>query len=206
MPLLFIVSLIVLLLFLPLHFLSVSHKYLEEKFGPKKGKKIGTILGMLSGWGFFICLFGLWISPQPRFHLFFLQQDIFRISLLGIPISLLHLLISLPFNLLSIWLGIAGVKDLSLEVSETHRAKEVIESGIYSKIRHPQYLAAILAHVGFSIFFSGLFSFFVTPLIIFYNYITAWKEEKELMKEFGKDYEKYKERVPMFLPRFLDHD
>jgi protein-S-isoprenylcysteine O-methyltransferase Ste14 len=37
---------------------------------------------------------------------------------------------------------------------------------------------------------------------VFYNYITAWKEEKELVKEFGDEYERYKEEVPMFLPRF----
>jgi protein-S-isoprenylcysteine O-methyltransferase Ste14 len=31
--------------------------------------------------------------------------------------------------------------------------------------------------------------------------LIAWKEEKELIKEFGEDYETYKENVPMFFPK-----
>jgi protein-S-isoprenylcysteine O-methyltransferase Ste14 len=31
--------------------------------------------------------------------------------------------------------------------------------------------------------------------------LIAWKEEKELVKEFGETYKKYKENVPMFIPK-----
>jgi protein-S-isoprenylcysteine O-methyltransferase Ste14 len=34
-----------------------------------------------------------------------------------------------------------------------------------------------------------------------YIYLISWKEEKELVKEFGSDYEEYQKRVPMFIPR-----
>ncbi|MFO8019956.1 MAG: isoprenylcysteine carboxylmethyltransferase family protein [Promethearchaeia archaeon] len=201
MSIIFIISLIVLLIFIPVHFLSVSHIKLKEKFGKEKGKTLGKILGMISGWGFFICLFGIWFSFQPRFYFPFFPKATFQIPLLRISISLVHVILSLPFILLSTWLGIAGVKDLSLEVSETHRANNVVDTGVYSKVRHPQYLGAILAHLGFSLLLSALFSLFVTPVIILYNYITAWKEEQELKKEFGEDYKKYTEKVPMFIPR-----
>ncbi|MGV9171690.1 MAG: methyltransferase family protein [Promethearchaeia archaeon] len=203
MPLIFLIFLIMVWVFIPFHFLSVSHTYLEEKYGEEKGKKLGKVLGMISGWGIFIALFGLWLSPQPRFYILILQQKIIQISIFGISLSLIRVLISTPFILLSVWLGIAGVKVLSLEVSETHKAKRIIDSGIYSKIRHPQYLAAILAHMGFSILFAAFYSLLASPLIIFYNYITAWKEERELIKEFGEEYKKYRETVPMFLPRIL---
>lgn len=99
-------------------------------------------------------------------------------------------------------MGIFGVKETSLKVSETHRTDKIIKTGLYSKIRHPQYLGAIFAHIGFSILFAGTYSLILSILVIFYNYITAWKEEKELVKEFGEEYKTYKERVPMFIPKF----
>ena len=32
-------------------------------------------------------------------------------------------------------------------------------------------------------------------------YLISWKEERELIKELGKEYEEYKKRVPMLIPR-----
>jgi protein-S-isoprenylcysteine O-methyltransferase Ste14 len=96
-----------------------------------------------------------------------------------------------------------GVMGTTLKVSETHRATEIITEGIYSQLRHPQYLGAILAHIGFSILFSGFYALLATPIIIVYNYLIAWKEEKELLKEFGTEYADYMENVPMFIPKLL---
>jgi protein-S-isoprenylcysteine O-methyltransferase Ste14 len=199
----FIIFTVCLFIFIPIHFLSVNHIKLEKKFGELKGKRIGSILGMISGWGFFICLFGIWLSPQPRFIIPNISIILFEIPMFNIPFSLGYMILSIPFIILSIWLGVSGVQETGLEVSETHRAKKVINKGIYSKIRHPQYLAAILAHVGFSVLFAGFFSLIITPLIVLYNYMTAWKEEKELIREFGQRYKQYAERVPMFIPRLI---
>ncbi len=193
---------ILLVAFIPIHFASVSHKMLERKFGSKNGENIGKVLGMVSGWGFFIVLFGIWISPQPRFRIPFLQDLIWTIPIFNFEIPILHIIIALPLIVISIYLGIFGVKEISLEASETHKTEEIISSGVYSIVRHPQYLGAIFAHIAFSILLSGLYSLILTILVVFYNYITAWKEEKELVKEFGEEYERYKEEVPMFLPRF----
>ena len=37
--------------------------------------------------------------------------------------------------------------------------------------------------------------------IILLIYFMSWKEEKELIKEFGVEYEEYKKSIPMFIPR-----
>jgi len=197
----FVFFLVCIFLFLPLHFLSVSHIKLEKKFGESKGKKFGNILGIVSGWGFFLCLIGIWISPQPRFLFPYISFILFWLPILDIPFELLNIFISLPFIILSIWFGIIGVKGTGIKVSETHRTKEIIKEGIYSRLRHPQYMGAILSHIGMSFLLAGFYSLLTSPLIIFYNYITAWKEEKELIKEFGGEYKKYKEKIPMFLPK-----
>ncbi len=54
--------------------------------------------------------------------------------------------------------------------------------------------------------FNPLNSLLVTPLVIVVNYILCWKEEKELVREFGEDYENYQKSVPMFIPRAKQTD
>lgn len=201
MTLIFILVICSLVLCLPLHFLSVNHTKLNNMFQKNIAEKVGTILGFISGWGYFILLFLLWIVPQPNFITPFLPIKLIQLPFVNIPVYLGNTIFSIPFIGLSIYLGIVGVMGTTLEVSETHRPTEVITEGIYSKMRHPQYLGAITAHIGFSFLFSGFYAFLSVPIIIIYNYLISWKEEKELMKEFGEEYETYMESVPMFIPR-----
>lgn len=189
----FFLSLVGLIIVVPVHFLSVEHAKLEDRYGHNRGLKIGAALGMVSGWGFFLFLIGLWISPQESFSL-----DISEIIFMGIPI--LHLLLAVVFLLPGAWLGIKGVTEIGLKVAETHRAERVISTGVYSRVRHPQYLGSILAHVGASFLLSAYYSLLVTPLVILINYILCWKEERELVREFGAAYIEYQNRTPMLFP------
>jgi protein-S-isoprenylcysteine O-methyltransferase Ste14 len=111
---------------------------------------------------------------------------------LSFKIYIANLLIFIPFFIVAAWFGIRGVADTSLKVAETHRTEKVVTTGVYSIIRHPQYFGGILAHMGFSFLTSGLYSLLVTPLLIAVVYIISWKEEQEMLNEFGQDYEEYK--------------
>ncbi|MFX1390050.1 MAG: methyltransferase family protein [Promethearchaeota archaeon] len=197
----FIVSFLGMCAMIPVHFLSVEHLKLHQKYGDKKGTKIGDALSIISGWIFFLFWFGVWISPQPRFLIPFYETLIFYIPIINLSISLLHLIISLPFIIIGIWFGIGGVRKTTLKVAETHRPEKVISTGLYSIIRHPQYFGGVIAHFGITILLSALFSLFITPGVIILNILISWKEERELIKEFGKEYEDYMKNVPMFLPR-----
>jgi len=44
---------------IPLYSMSVEHLKLHEKYGEKKGIKIGELYGIISGWGFFLFWFGM---------------------------------------------------------------------------------------------------------------------------------------------------
>lgn len=73
-----------------------------------------------------------------------------------------------------------------------------------SIVRHPLYL-------GILIFVWGAFGFFGTSLYLvtaisltFYIRIGIYFEEKKLVKEFGKQYIKYQQEVPMLIPRLSD--
>jgi protein-S-isoprenylcysteine O-methyltransferase Ste14 len=161
-------------------------------------------LGMISGWGIFIFYFGIWISPQEQFIVPILQEFQLVFPLLGLitlHIPLLHLILSLVFIIPGAWLGIKGVADLGLEAAETHRASQIITTGIYSHIRHPQYLGAVLSYIGITFLVSGLYSLLVTPLVVIINWLLCWKEEKELVREFGDVYSDYQKQVPMFFPK-----
>ena len=201
MYLFFFISIVGIISLMPIYFLSVEHIKLQKKFGKEKGIKIAMIFGLISGWGFFLFLFGIWISPQPRFMIPIFQDNWSLVSIFNFSISFFHLIISLPIISIGAWFGIIGVKKTTLKVAETHRPEKVIKSGIYTKIRHPQYFGTILSHVGISILLSSFYSLLSSPFIILLIYLISWKEEKELVKEFGKEYEDYKKNVPMLIPR-----
>ncbi|TRO49400.1 isoprenylcysteine carboxylmethyltransferase family protein [Candidatus Bathyarchaeota archaeon] len=197
----FAISLVCLIINIVPYFLSLEHQKLERRYGLQKGKQIGELYAMISGWGFFIFLFGIWISPQERFLLPFMQKFSVQIPLLDLTIYLVNLLIFIPFFLIGAFFGIRGVMQTTLKVAEMHRTKKIITTGVYTIVRHPQYLGAILAHMGFSFLFSALYSLLITPIVIAIVYIISWKEEKELIREFGRKYENYKKNVPMLIPK-----
>jgi len=184
-----------------LHFLSVEHLKLQERYGKEKGTKIGEIYGLISGWGFFFFWVGIWVSPQPRFTVPILQNLSVLVPVVNFSIPLLHLAISTSFIIPGAWLAINGVKEVTLKVAETHRTDKIVTTGVYSIVRHPQHLGALLAHVGISFLLSAGYSLLFTPLMIALIYLISRKEEEELIREFGKEYEAYKKKVPMLIPR-----
>jgi len=197
----FFISLFGFIATLPLYFLSLEHLKLGAKYGESKGQKIGDVYGVISGWGFFIFWFGIWFSPQTRFAIPIFQELIVRLPVLNITIPLIHLVVFTAFFVIGSWFGIKGVTETTLKVAETHRPLKIITTGVYSIVRHPQYLGGLLAHIGFSFLLSGLYCLLSTPLILLLVYFISRKEETELTKEFGQEYLNYKKKTPMLLPR-----
>jgi protein-S-isoprenylcysteine O-methyltransferase Ste14 len=197
----FFASVIGLIATVKLHFLSVEHLKLQTRYGKEKGNKIGMIYGLISGWGFFFFWIGIWFSPQPRFTIPIFQNLTIFIPGISLAIPLFHLLICAPFFMSGAWVAIKGVKETTLKVAETHRTETIVTTGVYSIVRHPQYLGGLLAHTGISFLLSALYSLFSTPLVIIIVYLMSRKEEMELTREFGKEYENYRKKVPMLLPK-----
>jgi len=185
---------------IPLHFKSVEHIEHQKKYGKEIGVKVGKIYGTISGTMESIFLVGLWISPQPRFTIPIISN--LSISIANFSTPILHSMISLPLIMLGAWIAIRGVKAVRLDVAETHCTPKRLETtGVYSIVRHPQYLGWILAHVGISILLSVWYSMLFTPILIAIIYIISKKEEDELVREFGKEYQDYQKEVPMMIPR-----
>ena len=73
---------------------------------------------------------------------------------------------------------------------------------LLSVIRHPLYLGIIVFLWGW-FGFSGLLSSLVTALsLTVYIRIGIYFEEKKLVKQFGKVYQEYQQKVPMLIPKF----
>jgi len=197
----FLISVLGAIAVIPLHFLSVEHLKLQERYGKKKGTKIGEIYGLISGWGFFLFWTGIWVSPQPRFIIPILQNLLVLVPIFNFSFPLLHLIISVAFLVPGAWLAIKGVEEVTLKVAETHRTERIITAGVYSIVRHPQYLGGLLAHVGISFLLSAWYSLPTTSLMAIVIYLISRKEEEELIREFGKEYEDYKKKVPMLIPK-----
>jgi len=81
--------------------------------------------------------------------------------------------------------------------------KELVTTGLYSRIRNPMLLGWFILLFGLGILLNSISLIFIfTPLFILLNilYIKTI-EEKEMEKKFGKQYLKYKKSVPRFIPR-----
>lgn len=76
----------------------------------------------------------------------------------------------------------------------------LVTSGIYSYIRHPQYLGILMITSIWMFAWPTLLTFIMWPVLVYVYYKLAKREEKDVEKKFGKEYEKYKNKVPMFLP------
>lgn len=185
-----------------LHFRSVEHTRLRRRYSEERAIRIGKIYGLVSGWMEFVFLLGLWVSPQPRFMIPMFSD--LSILIAGFPVPVLHLVISLPLVLSGAWVAIGGVAAVGFDVAETHCApKRLATKGMYEIVRHPQYLGWVLSHVGMSFLLSVLYSMFFTPVLTVLIYLVSKKEEDELIEEFGREYEDYRRKVPMLIPRFF---
>ncbi len=202
MPILFFVFAIGTIAAVPIHFLSVEHTTLGGKYGKERGTKIGEIYGRISGYLLFFSLIGLWVSPQPRFIFPIFRNLLLRIPVVNFSIPSFHLILFVLISLPGLKFLVQSVTGLSRKVSETHRADKVITTGIYATVRHPQHLGWLLLHIGFTFLLSGWYALLSTPLIFVTLYLISRKEEVELTKDFGEDYEEYKRNVPMLIPRF----
>jgi methanethiol S-methyltransferase len=87
--------------------------------------------------------------------------------------------------------------------SQIHEAKgELVTSGIYAYIRHPQYSGLFLITIGMFIQWPTLLTLVMWPILMVAYYRLALREERDAMEMFGFVYEQYRHAVPAFIPRW----
>ncbi|MBI5827167.1 MAG: isoprenylcysteine carboxylmethyltransferase family protein [Deltaproteobacteria bacterium] len=105
-------------------------------------------------------------------------------------------------HVISNGLVLAGFFTMASGWRRIHKSKgELVTDGVYSYVRHPQYSGLFLITIGLLIQWPTLITFLMWPILIMAYYKLSRREEEEMEREFGDKYRKYREAVPMFIPR-----
>ncbi len=139
-------------------------------------------------------------------------------SLLGISIPLTHQKGHLLGNLLTYlglgngWLIVMIISTILIIIGMGwiiegwrlvyHSRGRLITTGIYSKMRHPQYSGILLITFAFLIQWPTLITLIMWPFLVVMYHRLAQREEKDVQKKYKKEYLKYQKEVPMFIHSF----
>lgn len=86
---------------------------------------------------------------------------------------------------------------------KAQRQHKLAVTGIYARVRHPQYVAFIVIMFGFLLQWPTLLTLIMFPILTFMYIRLALKEEKIIEDEFGDAYRRWAAVTPRFMPQFL---
>ena len=140
-----------------------------------------------------ILFFVVWGGDSLSFFIF--RYSTVLVGLFSLPALLLPAILSLGFGLYLIAKSHKAVFD------ETTDQPRLIDSGVYSWVRHPMYLGILLFCLGFFFISPSLLSFGVwLAFFILYDKMATY-EEKDLISILGEEYIAYQKRVAKWFPR-----
>ena len=84
--------------------------------------------------------------------------------------------------------------------------KELVTTGIYAHVRHPQYLGFLLLTLGINFLWTTFSTLILWPILALLYYRLAREEEKNMEEAFGEEYREYRNNVPMFIPRITPRE
>ena len=84
---------------------------------------------------------------------------------------------------------------------KAQRQHKLATTGIYARMRHPQYVAFIAIMLGFLLQWPTLPTLVMFPILTFMYIRLALHEEKTAEAEFGDEYRRWASVTPRFIPR-----
>ena len=88
-----------------------------------------------------------------------------------------------------------------------HGAKGgLVTEGPYAYVRPPQYSGLFVIMIGMLIQWPTIITALMFPVLVFIYYRLSKREEEEMIRTFGDEYQKYRVRVPMFIPKYREAD
>jgi protein-S-isoprenylcysteine O-methyltransferase Ste14 len=110
-----------------------------------------------------------------------------------------------PFHLLSfafIGGGFILLSNAWRVLYAAQRNHTLATTGPYARIHHPQYVGFMLIMFGFLLQWPTILTLAMFPVLVFMYVHLARREEREVEREFGEVYARYRARTPAFIPRF----
>jgi len=133
-----------------------------------------------------------------------------REPILSVDFGTNYLLVALsaPIYGAAVWLSLRIRRHLTFrtfvgvpELSARSDGGRLLTEGVYARVRHPRYVAVLLGLISVALFSNYLALYVLVPVGTAGLYLIVRLEERELVERFGDEYETYRERVPMFVPR-----
>ena len=82
---------------------------------------------------------------------------------------------------------------------------ELATTGIYARLRHPQYVGFIAIMLGFLLQWPTILTLAMFPFLVWMYVALAHAEERDSLREFGVPYERYAAVTPRWIPHWGGH-
>ena len=110
-----------------------------------------------------------------------------------------------PIHIASNVFIIIGFVMLSSAWKVLHKAQQegtVATTGLYAKMRHPQYVGFVLIMFGFLLMWPTILTLAMFPILLYMYHRLGKSEEADSIKSFGQEYTNYMNRTPAFIPKW----
>ncbi len=85
---------------------------------------------------------------------------------------------------------------------KAQKAGKLAVTGLYAKVRHPQYIGFVAIMLGFLLQWPTIITVIMFPILVVMYWRLAKKEERDSKERFGKAWDAYKAHVPAFIPKW----
>lgn len=149
-----------------------------------------SLFGEMFGWALFFYLFSNPFFDYPRWHA--------PGAVLSSGTSAAHLT-----RFIGVWIIFASLILIAFSWYQLYQKRGIlVTGGIYSKIRHPQYMGFLGFTLGWLIYWPTLLTIFLWPVLASAYITQAYKEDKFLAERYGNYFRNYCSRTGMFFPKF----
>lgn len=100
-------------------------------------------------------------------------------------------------------LSFAGIVLIAVGWKQIHRATDLVTSGLYRFMRHPQYTGIFLFTLGWILHWPSVVTLVLWPILIAAYVWLARFEEKNAIADFGDEYVQYAARTKRFIPMLV---